>query len=198
LEQVILKEIRRLTKFASQYENEFAKLIMGLSRKSVENDKRDKQRELNALFARDKELDTLFNRMYEDNIAGKIDDERFARMSKSYTTEQAEISEKVKILQAELEKFVDREVTADMFISAVRRYARAKTLTAEMLNELIDKIEVFHTEKVDGENVQRLKIYYNCVGDIEIPDLPKLPSVDVTVNARQGVDIVYLPKQKTA
>ena len=166
--------------------------------KSVESDRQANQKELNALISRDKELDTLFNRMYEDNIAGKIDDSRFARMSKSYTAEQAEIAEKVKILQADLLKSEDKEVTAEMFIKDVRQYAKARKLTIEMLNTLIDKIEVFHAEKADGVTSQKVKIYYNCVGNIEIPDLPKLAKIYVTINARKGVDIVYLPQQKTA
>lgn len=112
----------------------------------VQNERQNKQKELNKLLARDKELDTLFNRMYEDNISGKIDDERFARMSKVYTEEQTEIAEKVKILQAELDKTTDKAMTADMFIKTVRKYTRARKLTPQMLNELIDKIEVYHAE----------------------------------------------------
>lgn len=74
LEQVMLQKIRRLTKFSSQYEKEFTAAIMGHSQNMVQNERQNKQKELNKLLARDKELDTLFNRMYEDNISGKIDD----------------------------------------------------------------------------------------------------------------------------
>ena len=56
-----------------------------------------------------------------------------------------------------------------------------------MLNELIDKIEVYQAEKIDGKKVQRLKIHYNCIGAIEIPDLSKLPENNVSVHTRQGV-----------
>jgi len=92
LEQVILQEIRRLTKFASQHEAKFAEIVMGYSQQA-ENDQRErKQKELYALNARDRELDKLFNRMYEDNANGKIDDLRFAKMSKQYTDEQIELA----------------------------------------------------------------------------------------------------------
>lgn len=195
LEQVVLKEIRRLTKFATQYEKEFAEIIMGNSKTSAENNKKSKQKELNSLIARDKELDNIFNRMYEDNISGKIDDERFARMSKTYTEEQTEIAEKVKILRAELDKEEEQTMTADMFISTVRKYTRAKKLTREMLNELIDEIKINHAEKLDsGETVQIITIYWNCIGTIEIPNLPKIPNVDVTVNTRKGVNVKYVSK----
>ena len=78
LEQVVLGEIKRLMKFASLYENEFAKIVMGNSIKTAEQEQRAKQKELNSLLARDDELDILFEKIYEDNVSGKISDERFA------------------------------------------------------------------------------------------------------------------------
>ena len=66
-------------------------------------------------------------------------------------------------------------------------------LTPRMLNELIEKIEVFNAEKVDGVWEQRLRIHYNCVGAIEIPDLIPLPAPEVSVNTRKGVVVNYAP-----
>jgi hypothetical protein len=191
LEQVILQEIRRLTKFASKYENEFVKLVMGHSQKTEEFQREQKQKELKKLLARDNELDMLFNRMYEDNASGKIDDNRFAKMSKQYTGEQAELADCIKTLTAELEKTENKAMTTDIFIKTVRKYTRAKELTEIMLNELIEKIEVHQAERVDGVNMQRLTIHYNCVGSIEIPNLSKLPKTEVTINTRQGVTTSY-------
>lgn len=78
-------------------------------------------------------------------------------------------------------------MTTDMFISLVRKYTRARKLTPRMLNELIEKIEVFNAEKIDGVWEQRLRIHYNCVGVIEIPELIPLPAPEVSVNTRKGV-----------
>lgn len=101
----------------------------------------------------------------------------------------------MKLLRAELEKAEEKTVTADMFISTVRKYTRTKKLTREMLNELIDEIKINHAEKLDtGETVQIITIYWNCVGAIEIPDLPKIPDVDVTVNTRKDVNVKYAHK----
>ena len=80
-----------------------------------------------------------------------------------------------------------------MFISLVRKYTRARKLTPRMLNELIEKIEVFNAEKIDGVWEQRLRIHYNCVGVIEIPDLIPLPAPEVSVNTRKGVVVNYAP-----
>ena len=164
LEQVVLGEIRRLTKFASQFEDEFVKAVIGHSQQAEATDRKLKEKELKALQARDEELDGLFERIYEDNVSGKLSDDRFARMSRRYEEEQKELAEKIKALRAEIDKQNSQSMTTDMFISLVRKYTRARKLTPRMLNELIEKIEVFNAEKVDGVWEQRLRIHYNCVG----------------------------------
>ena len=136
------------------------------------------------LLARDKELDSLFNRMYEDNVSGKIDDERFARMSKNYTEEQATIAIRLKILQVEMEKTDEKAIDSNTFISTVRKYTRVKKLTPQMLNELISLIEVHQSEKNDGVNIQKLTIHYNCVGTIDIPDTPKAPQPEFSLKPK--------------
>ena len=193
LEQVVLGEIRRLTKFASQFEDEFVKAVIGHSQQAEATDRKLKEKELKALQARDEELDGLFERIYEDNVSGKLSDDRFARMSRRYEEEQKELAEKIKALRAEIDKQNSQSMTTDMFISLVRKYTRARKLTPRMLNELIEKIEVFNAEKVDGVWEQQLRIHYNCVGAIEIPDLIPLPAPEVSVNTRKGVVVNYAP-----
>ena len=167
LEEVVLGEIRRLTKFASLYEDDFLKAIIGHSQQADEAGRKLKEKELKALLARDEELDGLFERIYEDNVSGKISDERFSRMSRRYEDEQKELTEKIKQLRSEIEKQSSRTMTTDMFIRLVRKYTRAKKLTPRMLNELVEKIEVFNAEKVNGVWEQRLRIHYNCVGRMQ-------------------------------
>lgn len=193
LEQVVLGEIRRLTKFASQFEDEFVKAVIGHSQQAEATDRKLKEKELKALQARDEELDGLFERIYEDNVSGKLSDDRFARISRRYEEEQKELAEKIKALRAEIDKQNSQSMTTDMFISLVRKYTRARKLTPRMLNELIEKIEVFNAEKVDGVWEQRLRIHYNCVGAIEIADLIPLPAPEVSVNTRKGVVVNYAP-----
>ena len=191
LEKVVLGEIRRLTKLATQYENEFAKIVMGHSMKAAELEQRFKQKELNSLSARYKELDVLYERIYEDNVIGKISDERFAKMSVKYETEQKEVQARIKELQTEIDKEKNKSVSTDMFMASVRKYTRAKKLTPRMLNELIEKIEVHQSEKINGKTVQKLTIHYNCIGSIEIPDLDKIPENNTSVHTRQGVDVQF-------
>ena len=193
LEEVVLGEIRRLMKFASLYEDEFVKAVIGHSKQAEQTDRKLKEKELRTLLARDEELDGLFERIYEDNVSGKLSDDRFAKMSRRYEDEQKELSEKIKKLRSEIEKQSSRSMTTDMFIGLVRKYTRARKLTPRMLNELVEKIEVFNAEKIDGVWEQRLRIHYNCVGTIEIPTVLPLPIPEVSVNTRKGVVVNYAP-----
>ena len=193
LEQVVLGEIRRLTKFASLYEDEFVKAVIGHSQQAEQTDRKLKEKELRTLLARDEELHGLFERIYEDNVSGKLSDDRFAKMSRRYEDEQKELAEKIKKLRSEIEKQSSRSMTTDMFIGLVRKYTRARKLTPRMLNELVEKIEVFNAEKIDGVWEQRLRIHYNCVGTIEIPTVLPLPIPEVSVNTRKGVVVNYAP-----
>ena len=193
LEEVVLGEIRRLTKFASLYEDEFVKAVIGHFQQAEQTDRKLKEKELKTLLARDEELDGLFERIYEDNVSDKLSDDRFAKMSRRYEDEQKELSEKIKKLRSEIEKQSSRSMTTDMFIGLVRKYTRARKLTPRMLNELVEKIEVFNAEKIDGVWEQRLRIHYNCVGTIEIPTVLPLPIPEVSVNTRKGVVVNYAP-----
>lgn len=196
LEQVMLAEIRRLTRFVCRYEKEFAAMMMGFTQQAAEDERRVIQKELDAATARDRELDSLFERIYEDMVAGRLTEERFARMSAKYEDEQKELRAKIKALQEGIERTKSKAVTADIFMSAVRKYTRAKKLTRRMLDELVQYIEVHQAEKIDGTWVQRLTIHYNCIGAITIPEELTLPMPEITVNTRKGVYVSYQPDTK--
>ena len=195
LEQVVLYEVNRLAAFANEYEHDFVKAMLGRSAKVAENDRARKQRELNSLLARDKELDMLFERLYEDNVAGKIDDARFARMSKRYEQEQGEISAKVKALRLELKKAEGQQMDMEGFLETVRRYTHVAKITQRMVSELIDHIDVYHAEKQDGVTNQQVVIHYNCIGAFEVPDRRKIPEADIIMETRKGVAVSYAPAQ---
>ena len=195
LEQVVLYEVNRLAAFANEYEHDFVKTMLGRSAKVAENDRARKQRELNALLTRDKELDMLFERLYEDNVAGKIDDARFARMSKRYEQEQGEISAKIKALRLELKKAEGQQMDMEDYLQMVRRYTHVTKITQRMVSELIDHIDVYHAEKRDGVTNQRIVIHYNCIGAFEVPDRKKIPEADIIMETRKGVVLSYAPER---
>ena len=195
LEQVVLYEVHRLACFANEYENDFIKAMVGRSAKVAENERVLKKRELDALLARDRELDTLFERLYEDNVSGKIDDARFAKMAKRYEQEQGENAGRIKTLRLEVKKLDEKRMDVDDFLETVRRYTDATKITKRMVAELIDHIEVYPAVKEDGVTNQRVTIHYNCIGVFEVPDRHKIPERDILLETRRGVALSYAPAE---
>ena len=193
LEQVVLAEIRRLTRFACKYEDQFVRVVSDFSKQAMQSQIDAHQSEVRSLMARDKELDRIFERLYEDNLSGKITDERFQRMSVNYDNEQKDLRERLTRLNNILEELNCKTTSTEKFVEAVRKYTRVKKLTARMVTELIEHIEVHHTEKIDGVKTQKLVIYYNCIGSIEIPDEVPIPEADITMRTRKGVEVTYVP-----
>ena len=195
LEQVVLYEVHRLACFANEYENDFIKAMVGRSAKVAENERIRKKRELDALLARDRELDTLFERLYEDNVSGKIDDARFAKMAKRYEQEQGENAGRIKTLRLEVKKLDEKRMDVEDFLETVRRYTDATKITKRMVAELIDHIEVYPAVKEDGVTNQRVTIHYNCIGVFEVPDRRKIPERDILLETRRGVALSYAPAE---
>lgn len=195
LEQVVLYEVHRLACFANEYEKDFIKAMVGRSAKVAENERVRKKRELDALLARDRELDALFERLYEDNVSGKIDDARFAKMSKRYEQEQGENAGRIKTLRLEVKKLDEKRMDVEDFLETVRRYTDATTITKRMVAELIDHIEVYPAVKEDGVTNQRVTIHYNCIGVFEVPDRRKIPERDILLETRRGVALSYAPAE---
>lgn len=195
LEQVVLYEVHRLACFANEYENDFIKAMVGRSAKVAENERVRKKRELDGLLARDRELDTLFERLYEDNVSGKIDDARFAKMAKRYEQEQGENAGRIKALRLEVKKLEEKRMDVDDFLETVRHYTNAAKITKRMVAELIDHIEVYPAVKEDGVTNQRVTIHYNCIGAFEVPDRRKIPERDILLETRKGVALSYAPAQ---
>ena len=193
LEQVVLYEVHRLACFANEYENDFIKAMVGRSAKVAENERVRKKRELDGLLARDRELDTLFERLYEDNVSGKIDDARFAKMAKRYEQEQGENAGRIKALRLEVKKLEEKRMDVDDFLETVRHYTNAAKITKRMVAELIDHIEVYPAVKEDGVTNQRVTIHYNCIGAFEVPDRRKIPERDILLETRKGVALSCAP-----
>ena len=124
--------------------------------------------ELKRSQKRQKELDRLFSKLYEDWAAERITEYNFKVLSEKYQTEQAEVLEKIERLQAELDTEQQTVVNIDQWIGLIQHYAHPEELTAEMLNALIEKI-VVHEKTVgeDGEKEQTVDIYYRFVGKID-------------------------------
>lgn len=169
VEQLLLQDLQRVTSFARDHEDEFIQLITSNSEKELNKELRDCRKEYEQAKARISKLDTIIQRLYEDNVEGKISDERFMKMSATYETEQKELNARVTVLQDFIDHAKEKSLNAEHFLSLVRKYTDIKELDAEIIREFVEKIIVFKAEKIDGHRTQRIQIIYNCIGAVELP-----------------------------
>lgn len=109
----------------------------------------------------------LIQRIYEDNVIGKLSDERFATLSNTYETEQKELKEKLPEMESYLEAETDKTVNLQKFVQKVKAITEPTELTGELVHEFIDKIVVSAARYLDGKRYQIIDIYYNGVGIIK-------------------------------
>lgn len=170
IEQLLLDDIRRVTAYAREHEDEFVRLITQKSKQETERNLRESKKELEAAKARVTKIDGIIQRFYEDNIEGKVSDERFAKLTATYEAEQRQLEYRIAELQSFMANTKNESLGVDTFLSMVRRYTDIKELDAEIIRVFVEKILVYKAEKVDGYRVQRIKIIYNGIG--EIPTTP--------------------------
>jgi len=200
LEQVVFGDIKRVTAFAKHYEDEFLQSLTASAGDEVEQRIGEIGRQIESLKERNGELDSLFERLYEDNVSGKLTDDRFAKLSAKYDVEQSENEKTVAALSRDLLLLKNKSGTAKDFLATVKQYTRMKKLTPEILREFVDKIVVYHRERVsvaDKDNLateeQKIEIFYNCVGLIEVPERKNIPQIEIHVPTRKGVAVNYDP-----
>ncbi|OQA71953.1 MAG: hypothetical protein BWY35_01800 [Firmicutes bacterium ADurb.Bin248] len=169
VEELLLDGIRRVTAFARDHEDEFVEMVTKKTRIELDKSMRDGKRELEQSQARIKKLDEIIQRLYEDNIEGKISDERFTKMTANYEAEQHTLENRVAELKSTMTSEKESALGVDHFLALVRKYTDIKKLTAEIIREFVEKIYVYKAERIDGRRVQRIKIVYNCIGEFDPP-----------------------------
>jgi len=167
VEELLLDGIRRVTAFARDHENKFVEMVTKKTRSEFDRSMRDGKRELEQSQARISKLDDIIQRVYEDNIEGKISDERFAKMTANYEAKQHNLESRVAELKSTMTSEKESALGVDHFLALVRKYTDIKELTAEIIREFVEKIYVYKAERIDGRRVQRIKIVYNCIGEFD-------------------------------
>ena len=104
LEELILQNLREIVSFARSYENRFVQMVMDMDVKERNKGLAKKRKLLSEGEKRITELDMIFKRLYEDNISGKLTDERFHKLSTDYEAEQAGLQTQAAILREEIEE----------------------------------------------------------------------------------------------
>lgn len=169
IEELLLDGIRNVTAYAREHEDEFVEMITKKSKTELDKSLRESKRELEQSQARIHKLDEIIQRLYEDNIEGKISDERFMKMTENYENEQHSLEQRVKELRNTIITEQENTVNVDSFLSIVRRYTDIQELSAEIIREFVERIEVYKTERINGKKLQRIKIIWNCIGELVPP-----------------------------
>jgi hypothetical protein len=125
--------------------------------------------ELRRANTRLSELDKLFARLYEDSVSEKISERNYTAMSKRYEQEQLELDGRIVDIRLQLNEAKETSSNAANFVHLIKDYAGIETLSASLLNTLIDRITATEVTIVDGERVQTIKIYYKFIGCIAQP-----------------------------
>ena len=167
LDEIILEEIRRITYYARTKTREFVEFI---NKKSSSENRREltaKTNELAKLEKRNAELNTLFKRLYEDNVLGKITNEQFRMLSDGYNAEQRTIADQIPILQKQIEDLKASSTNVERFVTISNKYTDLQDLTPEILRTFVDKIVIHErTEKWAKTAEQQIDIYFRYVGCI--------------------------------
>lgn len=167
---LVLMHLQRVLAYVKRYEDVF---VLSVSKKTTEEQKRaiiEKRRTLEQHSKRIAELDLLFQRIYEDNVASRITDERYLKMSAAYEFEQNRLQQETEKLQDELACEKQTAANTERFLSLVRGYTEIEELSPTILHEFIEKIVVHAPDKSGGKRKQKVEIFYNSVGIIDVPD----------------------------
>lgn len=117
------------------------------------------------------DIDVLISRLYEDMVLGTLSRDRYQKMSKGYEAEQAELNNTIIGLEDWIETREDINDSLDQFLSLVKKYVEIPELTTTIVNELIKKIIVYAPDKLNGKRIQRIKIIFNFLGEVNPPIL---------------------------
>lgn len=159
VEQIVLESMQRILLNVQVFEKEFARKQMDCYTEDKKKLLAAKRRELGKVKKRIAEIDTLIQKIYEDNASGKLSDERYATLSLSYEEEQKTLKTAVPELQSFLETETDKTESLQRFIQKVKQVTELKALTPELIHEFVDKIVVYTPRYLDGKRVQLLDIY---------------------------------------
>ena len=169
LKQLVLKQLQQFLSYLQQFERVFIRQQIDATLAERRYELSAKQKQVEKDEKRIKELDRLFRKIYEDNVNGKLNDERFYKLSDGYEAEQEQLKQEIEALTAEVSEADTEATNVAKLIAVTKKYTRIDELTPEVLNAFVDKIVVHEREKKDGKRTQQIDIHYSYVGIVDIP-----------------------------
>ncbi len=169
LKQLVLKQLQQFLSYLQQFERVFIRQQIDATLAERRYELSAKQKQVEKDEKRIKELDRLFRKIYEDNVNGKLNDERFYKLSDGYEAEQEQLKQEIETVTAEVSEADTEATNVAKLIAVTKKYTRIDELTPEVLNAFVDKIVVHEREKKDGKRTQQIDIHYSYVGIVDIP-----------------------------
>lgn len=148
------------------------------------------EEDLQKSISRNETVLKLYEKIYEDNAAGKVTDEFFMQLSHKYEVERMELKSRISALRRRLVDLDSQQRGRDTFLAAVRKFVEMERLTAPLLRELIERIDVYEIEGAGKNRTQRVVINYRFIGYLELPD--DVFRRSYKADTRQGVSVEYL------
>ena len=171
----VTANLRQITNYAAKHEAKFMKLLMAQSEDGGKRKDTARRKEMEAAQKRITELSSIFKRLYEDSVTGRISDERFMELSADYEQEQAALKARLAVLQAEQGRARDAAANVEKFMGIIHRHTSFEELTPTLLREFVEKIVVHESVALDGkrrgkQRRQEIEIYYSFVGKVDLPE----------------------------
>lgn len=199
IEQVVLLELRRLAAFLRYDEDALVEILAQKTNREMQAERKRLEAELQKATTRSDTVVRMYEKLYEDNATGKVTDEWFMQLSHKYEVERMELKNKIADCRKQLSDLGSMEQGRESFLQAIRRFMEMGTLTAPLLQELIDHIDVYETEGKGKHRTQRVVIYYRFVGYIDLSDAAFVEELLAQENhradTRRGVAVEYLPEK---
>lgn len=169
LRELVLERIRAVNAYIRQDVEGFQEEWLQCRRSDQERNIREDRKRVEQAKKRLADLDVLLSRLYEDFVLGDLNKERYKKMTADYEAEQERLKLEIEVTEEWLETRETMSADVDAFVALTQKYVDVPELTPTIANEYIKKIEVFAPDKSSGKRVQKVKIYFNFVDDVEIP-----------------------------
>lgn len=170
LEAILLQQIQAVTAYAREHEDDFIRLVTESTEQDLNRKLKDSKKEYELAKQRVGKLDDIIRRLYEDNIEGKITDERFVKMTADYETEQRNLKSRLSELQKEIESTISKTDNAGQFLALVQKYDSITELDAEIIRTFVSKVIVHQPDKSSGHRRQQVDVVFNLIGEVILPE----------------------------
>lgn len=177
LQKIVLEAVSELADFVRCYEPVFLYLIAKNSESGRKQEMKDLRLVIDAARRRIDELDRLISRIYEDNVLGRLSDERYERMSAGYEKEQHDLVTSVAENEKRLREMEKERIDLHALLKGLREFTGIRELTPELVNTLIRRIEVHNSDRSTGHVRVKVDIYFTAVGMIDLPTADELKAL---------------------